>query len=169
MSFEELVTQAGGLKSFFEALRKKGVNLEEELQKQLSQKGSLFEAMGFKLEKFGEGEVELSFSFSERIARRGGIVHGGVVMYSLDSAAGLAVMSLNEGVDQLTIELKVNFLEPLKHSPFKAKGRVLRMGSATAVAEGEVIDAKGTLCAKALGTWFLVKKGLQTPSNSFNK
>jgi hypothetical protein len=32
------------------------------------------------------------------------------------------------------------------------------MGGRLAVAEGEVADADGRVCAKALGTWYIVKE-----------
>ncbi|MDG6898230.1 MAG: PaaI family thioesterase [Nitrososphaerota archaeon] len=116
----------------------------------------LFRIVGYRVEKIEEGRAELSFPFSRAIARRGGMVHGGVVMYTLDNAAGIAVMTVNGGTDQVTLELKVNFLEPLRKGPFRAVGKVLRAGGNTVVAEGEVSDAEGLVCARGLGTWYII-------------
>ena len=79
-------------------------------------------------------------------------------MYTLDNVCGIAVMTVNRGVDQLPTELKINFLEPLRKGPFRATGKVVRAGGTVAVAEGEVRDAEGTICAKGMGSWYMIKK-----------
>jgi acyl-CoA thioesterase len=67
-------------------------------------------------------------------------------------------MTVNPGTDQLSLELNVSFLAPLKKGPFTARGVVIRRGGSTAVAEGEIRDADGRLCAKSLGTFYLSRK-----------
>jgi len=158
MSWERLLDKAGSFRNLFAMARKGGADAVAEIQKAMSLDSELFGKMGFRVEKVAKGKAELSFPFSRAAGRRGGIVHGGIIMYSLDNACGLAVMTVNPGVDQLTIDLKVSFLEPLKKAPFRAIGRVLRAGGTVAVAEGEVRDAAGRLCAKSLGTWYMLKK-----------
>lgn len=124
----------------------------------MSMDSELFGTVGYKVVKIQKGNAELSFRISKAISRRGGIVHGGIIMYTLDNVCGIAVMTVNPGIDQLTMELKVNFLEPLKRDPFTAKGNVVRAGKTIAVAEGEIRDADGTVCAKSLGTWYMIRK-----------
>lgn len=141
----------------FENLRRSGLSLEEELQRMLVLEGRLYRRIGFKVVKVGNGAAELDFPLSEEISRRGGMVHGGVIMYALDDVGGLAVMSMNTGIDQFTMQLSVSFMKPLSNGPFRATGKVIRMGTSTAVAEGEVRDASDNLCAKGLGTWFIVR------------
>ena len=158
MSFEDLLKEAGSFKSLFELARKNGVNVEQEMQSAMSMDSELFRTVGYKVVAVGEGSAELSFAFGSAIGRRGGMVHGGIVMYTLDNVCGISVMTVNPGMDQLTMELKVNFLEPLRKGPFTATGHVVRAGRSTAVAEGEIRDAEGAVCAKALGTWFMISK-----------
>ena len=158
MNFDELLRQAGGFERLFKLAKASGVNLEEEVQRAMRADSALFRIVECRVSKVGKGVVELSFPFSGTITRRGGIVHGGVVMYAMDTVCGLAVMTVNHGTDQLTLELNVSFLEPLKKGPFVARGTVVRAGRATAVAEGEIRDAEGQLCAKSLGTYYLVGK-----------
>jgi acyl-CoA thioesterase len=159
VSFDRLLEQAGSFKGLFAAARKARADVEAEVQKAMAMDSELFRAVGYEVVKVGEGSAELRFPFSRAVARRGGMVHGGIVMYSLDNACGIAVMTVNPGTDQLTMELKVNFLEPLSKGPFVVLGRVVRAGGRVATAEGEVRDAEGKLCAKSLGTWYMVKKG----------
>ena len=88
--------------------------------------------------------------------RWGGIVNGGVIMTVIDLAIGLAVMTVNNGYNQYTAELKVNFLQPLKEGPFTSIGRVIRKGRTLVVGEAEVFDSRNVLCAKGIGTWFIL-------------
>lgn len=155
MSFEDLISKAGSFVNLFRLAREAGTNIEEELQKAMSLDSDLFRQVGYRVSRLGEGTAELTFPYSEVVSRRGGIVHGGIIMYSLDNASGLAVMTVNPGTDQLTVELKVNFLEPLKNGPFTVAGKVIRRGKELAVAQGEVTDAEGRLCATSLGTWYM--------------
>lgn len=140
----------------FDRLRAEGTNLEEVVQQEFSREAPLFKLAGFKITRVAKGEANMSFSTSEINVRRGGLIHGGVVMYALDTVCGLSVMTVNRSTDQVTLELKVNFLAPLLNSPYLAHGKVLRAGGRTVVAEGEVFDSAGKLCAKALGTWYIV-------------
>lgn len=144
-------------KSMIEEIRSSGGSVEEVFTRIMWSESPLFGRLGVRLTRLGDGVAELSFPMSDEIRRRGGVVHGGMIMYVLDSVCGLAVMSLNTGQDQFTAELKVNFLEPLQKPPFRAVGRVVRMGGRMAVAEGDVFDGDGKLCAKGLGTWYIVR------------
>jgi uncharacterized protein (TIGR00369 family) len=158
VSWEQLLEKTGSFKNLIALARKTGTDVEAEVQKAMSLDSALFGTVGYKVEKIIDGMAVLSFSSSKPIQRRGGIIHGGIIMYTLDNVCGLAVMTVNPGTDQLTMELKVNFLEPLQKGPFKATGRVLRAGRTVAVAEGEVRDADNVPCAKSLGTWYMIKK-----------
>jgi uncharacterized protein (TIGR00369 family) len=158
MSLEEMLAKAGSYKKLLQTVRDQGLSVESEMQKILQKEAPLYHRAGISIAKIQDGTVQLDFPYNEEIGRVGKMVHGGIIMYVLDSAAGLAVMTRNHGIDQVTIELKVNFLEPLSKSksPFHATGRVVRVGRTTAVGEAEIKDAEGTLCAKGLGTWYLI-------------
>jgi uncharacterized protein (TIGR00369 family) len=158
MSFDTLLNEVGSFRKLFTLARKQGADVEGELERAMAADSELFTTVGFRVLKVRSGRAELSFPFSKAVSRRGGMVHGGIVMYSLDNACGIAAMSVNPGVDQLTTELKVNFLRPLKSGPFRATGRVVKAGNSIIVVEGEVRDANGALCAKSLGSWFIIKK-----------
>jgi uncharacterized protein (TIGR00369 family) len=158
MSLDQLLDQVGSFKKLLVLARKQGADAEGELQKAMAGDGELFGTVGFKILKLGRGRAELSFPFSKAVARRGAKVHGGIIMYSLDTASGIAVMTVNPGVDQLTMEIKVNFLRPLEKGPFRAIGKVVKAGNSVVVAEGEIRDARGALCAKSLGSWYVIRK-----------
>src|SRR5579859_8062275 len=52
-----------------------------------------------------------------------------------------------------TVELKINFLEPVPGGRIKAEGRVLRTGRNFVVTECEIYKEDGTMAAKALLTF----------------
>jgi uncharacterized protein (TIGR00369 family) len=155
MSFRDIVEKAGSFKALFDSLKSSGADVEKQVQ-QAFENDRIFSYIGFKVDKAESGNVLLSFPLSENVTRWGGMVHGGVVMTALDNACGLAVMTVNPGKNQVTMELKVNFLEQLTDGPFHVHGKVIRSGRTTIVAEGEIRDSKGILCAKGMGTWLVL-------------
>jgi uncharacterized protein (TIGR00369 family) len=83
-----------------------------------------------------------------------GVVHGGVLAAMADTAGGLATyMVVPRGTRLATVEMKINFLEPVAQGTVLAEARVLRKGRNFAVVDCEVFDAAGRLAAKALMTF----------------
>ena len=156
MDFDQLLAEVGSFKRLFELARNNGINVERQVELAFSAENKLFERAGFKVVRVDDGYAEMTFPLSEDVKRRGNIVHGGIIMFAMDNTGGLAVMTRNEGNDQVTVELKANFLEPLRKSPFRAVGRVVRAGRNIAVAEVDVFDSEGKLCAKGMGTWLYI-------------
>jgi uncharacterized protein (TIGR00369 family) len=156
LSFEDLLKRSGGFKGLFAKIRGDGASVEKELETFLKNESGLFSLANFSISKVGDGYAELTFPYSQTIARHGGMVHGGIILFALDNAGGIAVMTENTGIDQVTLELKINFLEPAIKQPFTAKGFVIRHGRTTSVAEAELRDVDDKLCAKALGTWYTI-------------
>ena len=85
---------------------------------------------------------------------RRGVAHGGVVSALLDMALGTAVVSSILPEEWCgTMQLSVQFREPVLPGAIVAEGRMARRGRTAAYAEGEVRDARGTILATAHGTW----------------
>jgi uncharacterized protein (TIGR00369 family) len=71
-----------------------------------------------------------------------------------DTAGGFAsFLAAPKGSRVTTIEMKINFLEPVEHGEIKADARVLRQGRTTSVVDCDVTDQDGRLVAKALMTF----------------
>jgi len=140
------------------------LNSFNKLLKKISRYSAL---LGTKFVRIERGYAELTFDFKEELTRSGGILHGGAIMGILDEVSGIAAATVNPGDSQVTMELKINFMRPLsqKNKPFKAKGKVLRIGKTTIVVYGEIYDREGNVCAASLGTWYIlydrVKAGLE--------
>ncbi len=103
------------------------------------------------------GESEIEFPFREELTRRGGVLNGGIMATAMDLAGGLAVSTVNDGLDQVTQEMKINFLEPMFKGPFKCKARVIRKGRTAVVVLIELTDREGKVGAISLGTWYIIR------------
>lgn len=117
--------------------------------------------IGYRVTELSQGRACAEFDMSPNVQRIGGVLHGGVIMAALDETMGLAALTLNDGVDQVTVELKVNFLSPGVKGPFRVCGWVVRRGRRVVAVQGEVRDADGGLVAIALGTWYYLDKRVE--------
>ncbi len=89
-----------------------------------------------------------------------GSVHGGVALTLLDSAMGCAVHTLLEaGVGYTTLEVKTNFVRPIKADTgvIRCEGTVIHKGSRVATAEGKIMDAGGKLLAHGTTTCLIFR------------
>lgn len=121
-----------------------------------------FERMlGFRLHKVSAGEVELVAEPIDEYVNPMGTVHGGYFAALLDAAMGASVHSLlDAGHDFTTVELKVNFMKPLR-SPFatlRALGVVRRPGKRVMFAEGQIYSETNTLVATATATCLVLER-----------
>jgi uncharacterized protein (TIGR00369 family) len=109
---------------------------------------------GFELEAAEPGRAVVTMRVRERHRQVHGVVHGGIVAALADTAGALAIyMALPRGTHMATVELKINYLEPVAQGKVSAEGRMLRLGRNFAVSECEVRDDAGQLTAKALLTF----------------
>lgn len=104
----------------------------------------------------GASEVELALAGAHMNAWQ--VAHGGVTMTLADVALATAARSLaGGGMGVVTVEMKVNFLQPGR-GELRAFGRVLHRSTTMAYCEGEVRDSEGHFVAKALGTFKYMRR-----------
>jgi uncharacterized protein (TIGR00369 family) len=112
--------------------------------------------LGIRLTSAGDGWCEAEMSPQPRHRQQHGFVHAGVVTTLADhTAGGAARSSLDAANDVITIEFKINFLQPASGARLESKGRTLRAGRRIVVAESEVysLEADGKkLVAKCVST-----------------
>ncbi len=113
--------------------------------------------LNIKITKMEKGHCEFSLPFSDGITRAGKVLHGGMIMAALDYAGGLTTMTVNEGIDQVTQELKINFLSPMYKGPFKIVSNVIKPGRTAVIIETKLYDNDEKLGVIALGTWYIIK------------
>lgn len=116
------------------------------------------DSLGVQLIKAADGASEVLMPLADGHLNTWGIAHGGVTMTLADVALAMAARSLaGDGIGVVTVEMKVNFMQPGR-GELRAFGRVLHRSTTMAYCEGEIRDSEGHFVAKALGTFKYMRR-----------
>jgi len=116
------------------------------------------DTLGVELVKAQDGESEVRLPLRDEHLNTWGIAHGGVTMTMLDASLALAARSVaGDGIGVVTVEMKVNFMQPGR-GELRGYGRVLHRSTTMAYCEGEIRDSEGHFVAKALGTFKYMRR-----------
>ncbi len=118
--------------------------------------------MDFRAVRFDEGVAVFEGLPAEFHYNPIGSVHGGFAATLLDSALGCSVhTTLKAGFGYTTVELKVNYVRPLKLSTgmVTAEGKVIHVGGRIATSEARLTDADGKLYAHGTTTCLIFPLG----------
>jgi uncharacterized protein (TIGR00369 family) len=109
--------------------------------------------IGFILTEVEPGRAVIALDADGRHANPMGTLHGGVLCDIADAAMGMAyAASLDEGETFTTLELKINFLKPVRTGRLIATGRLVKGGRSVGLLECDVVDDKDRLVARASST-----------------
>ena len=109
--------------------------------------------IGLRLIAIEPGRARFELDADERHHNPMGTLHGGILCDIADGAMGMAYAStLAEGETFTTLELKINFLRPVKNARLIADGTIVQQGRSAGMAECSVTDQDGRLIAKAVST-----------------
>jgi uncharacterized protein (TIGR00369 family) len=109
--------------------------------------------IGFTLTEMAPGRGVIEFDAGPQHANPMGTLHGGVLCDIADAAMGMAYAStLGEGETFTTLELKINFLKPVRTGKLRAIGRVVRAGRTVGLLECDIVDEQDALVARASST-----------------
>ena len=109
--------------------------------------------IGFRLTSIEPGRAVIEFQATARHANPMGTLHGGVICDIADAAMGMAYAStLGEGETFTTLELKINFLKPVRNATLQAVASVIKGGRTIGLVECDVTDEKNQLVARASST-----------------
>lgn len=112
------------------------------------------EMLGFDVESAHHGRATFRLDVRPRHKQIHGVVHGGILAALADTAAAIAAYTvIPRGVELATLELKINYLEPVPGGRVRAEARVLRRGRNFIVTECEIFNGDGSMAAKALLTF----------------
>ncbi len=112
------------------------------------------ELLGFDVESVHAGKAIFRLDVKERHTQIHGVVHGGILAALADTTGAIAAYTaVAQGVELATLELKINYLEPVPGGRVRAEARVLRAGRNFIVTECDIFTAEGKLAAKALMTF----------------
>jgi uncharacterized protein (TIGR00369 family) len=114
--------------------------------------------VGFRLTAISPDASIVELDVDERHADPTGWLHGGILCDIADAAMDLAyatTLKQNEAFSNL--ELKINFLRPVRHGRLRAIGRVVRADRTISLVESDVVDEQGRLVARATGTFMTLR------------
>jgi uncharacterized protein (TIGR00369 family) len=125
-----------------------------ELVRQRMRESKSSELLGFEVESVHDGRAIFRLDVRPRHKQIHGVVHGGILAALADTTAAIAAYTVvPRGVELATLEMKINYLEPVPGGRVKADGRVLRRGRNFVVTECDVWNESGSMAAKALLTF----------------
>ena len=100
--------------------------------------------MGFEVQPGGVGEAHIELKCGSHLHNPMHRVHGGAIAALADAAMGIAFgRTLLDDEDFSTIEMKVNFLRPVKAGVITAEAKVLERGLRIGFVECTIRNARG--------------------------
>jgi len=114
-----------------------------------------FETLGIEILEYKDGTSVLKLPFNKKLTQPFGIMHGGALFSLADGACGLAILSTMKEVKPfVTVEMKINYLEPVNSGDTYAYAKVLREGRVVPI-EVELKNSD-KLVAKAISTYIIL-------------
>lgn len=114
-------------------------------------------SMGIEVPALGLGYARFVMPFKPGLANSIGLLQGGMISALADEAVAYALWTLvPEGELISTVELKINFLAPVRQGPVEAVARIAKRGRTISLGEVEVWE-KEQLAAKGLCTYIHLK------------
>jgi acyl-CoA thioesterase len=115
-----------------------------------------WDVLGIEVAQMGEGYARLVMPFDEKLTQPYGLVHGGALFALGDSAAAVAIGSVVEPEKKfVTIEMKINFLLPVKDGTMEAVAKVIKKGKRIVPVDMDITN-NGALVAKAIATYIIL-------------
>lgn len=127
------------------------LSAHERVARSMARQG-MMNHLGVRLLSATQGQVELALPYSDKATQQQGGFHGGAIGALADIAGGYAALTVApEGMEVVTIEYKINFLNSLQGGEIRAIGKVVKAGRRVIVSSAEVVhiddSGKSTPCA----------------------
>jgi len=128
------------------------------LERIMKQRAPVGELIGFEVPEAGNGRTVVTLESGPQHFNPMGTLHGGILCDIADTAMGVAFAStLAPGESFTTVELKINYLRPVRRAKLRAEGRVVQRGRTIGYVECEVTDEDGKLIAKSNSTCLVLR------------
>lgn len=125
----------------------------QDLPRKLAENTPYYKYLGIDVIEASDGRAKLRLDFKDYLTHPFGYFHGGVIASLADSAGINSVLSTLKGEEKaITLEMKINYLLPVKDTVVFAEARVIHRGRKSAVADVDVKSEDGKLVAKAIVT-----------------
>ena len=116
-----------------------------------------FSLLSMKIKELEWGTSVLEVELEEKHLQPFGYVHGGAIASVMDAATFWAVFpQVKDGMGLTTVEIKVNFLAPVREGRLVVKGRCIKIGKTLALGDATIYDAKQNLLAHGTATMMIV-------------
>src|SRR5690242_126944 len=112
--------------------------------------------LGIVADHLSDDEVRLRLPWDPSNVTLGDMVHGGAIATLADvtvMAAAWCGAAAPPDLRGVTVSMTLDFMAPARATDVIGVGRVLRRGRSLTNCEAEILDAQGTLVAKALATY----------------
>ena len=127
-------------------------------QRMMQHRAPIGDLIGFKSLEAGNGRAIVTLQSGPQHFNPMGTLHGGVLCDIADTAMGFAFASTLAPEESFTtVELKINYLRPVREAKLRAEGRVIQRGRTVGYVECEVTDENGKLVAKSSSTCLVLR------------
>lgn len=106
--------------------------------------------LGFEV-TYPDDACRVEFAVHDFMFNPQGSMHGGIIALAMDVSMG-HLLNRRRGPGA-TLEMKVQYLRPVRAGRAVATGRMLRQGGSVAFLESRLVDDDGELAAVATSTW----------------
>ncbi|MEZ5775222.1 MAG: PaaI family thioesterase [Hyphomicrobiaceae bacterium] len=107
--------------------------------------------LGFEI-SYGEGRCIIRMPVRDFLFNPQGTLHGGVIAAIMDTSMG-HLLHHESGVGGATLEMKIQYLRPIRQGTVQCEAQFLRRGRSIAFIEARLKDDEGELAAVASATW----------------
>ena len=115
--------------------------------------------VGIRLVRIHKDGVTIDCKLRPELLNAFGVLHGGVTATLADAAVGIAITQrVGRTGAATTVEMKVNYLRPVRGRKIIARARLLRMGSTLCIGRVDMFDDAKELVSSALVTYMLLKR-----------
>jgi uncharacterized protein (TIGR00369 family) len=136
------------------------VNVERRCQESFERQG-LMRSFGARLVEAAGGRAVIEVPYREDLTQQHGYFHGGVVSAIADTASGYAAYTtMPADASVLTVEFKINLLNPAAGEVLRAEAQVRKAGRTLVVVGATVFALRGedAVCvAEMLGTFIVLR------------
>jgi uncharacterized protein (TIGR00369 family) len=116
-----------------------------------------FSLLSMKIKDLEWGTSVLEVELEEKHLQPFGYIHGGVIASVMDAAAFWAIFpQVKDGMGLTTVEIKVNYLAPVRKGKLVAKGRCIKIGKTLALGEAFINGTEGNLLGHGTATMMIV-------------
>ncbi len=113
------------------------------------------------------GSAEVTLTPAPEELNPNGAVNGGIIAAVADLTGGFLVMASGPASEYAsTADLAVHYMVAARALPVTMRARMLRRGRRMCFVQIDVVDADGTLCAVATGSWALMPDSPHAPRAS---